>query len=282
MRGLTLRREDYRRRCRDRNDETGSGRAALVPGPRCRPRPWPPLVYWPPSSLRRWVLPCRWPKKTSRFSRSARRVACRAVPRHKSPVVYEIERRGCMVRVEEELKHQRGPIKSVLEQRDKGFNGTDRRVEAMDKRFEALTRRVDRFMLWSFGLTTSVGAFDRRGAEALALGLGTGARTSSRPSQAPPVIETWIGLPGSRHRACPHAIAVASLQSSACCVKRCIGCGACTRTTPRTNPRGHTTEALQRTPSASPGLGLRRAIRVRRIDDACPGQAGHLVASVVV
>ena len=27
----------------------------------------------------------------------------------------------------------------------------------MDKRFESLTKRIDRFMIWSFGLTISVG-----------------------------------------------------------------------------------------------------------------------------
>ena len=30
--------------------------------------------------------------------------------------------------------------------------------ESMDKRFEELTRRLDRFMFWSLGLTVSVGA----------------------------------------------------------------------------------------------------------------------------
>lgn len=49
-----------------------------------------------------------------------------------------------MVRVEEELKHQRELIQTILVQ--------------MDKRFEELIRRIDRFMFWSFGLTVSVGA----------------------------------------------------------------------------------------------------------------------------
>jgi len=61
----------------------------------------------------------------------------------KPPVVYEIELRERMVRVEEELKNQRELIKTVLEQ--------------MDKRFEALTRRMDRFMVLSFTTTLSVG-----------------------------------------------------------------------------------------------------------------------------
>ncbi|WP_089729961.1 hypothetical protein [Candidatus Thiosymbion oneisti] len=61
----------------------------------------------------------------------------------KPPAVYEIELRERMVRVEEELKHQRELIKTILEQ--------------MDKRFEALTRRIDRFMIWSFAITLTVG-----------------------------------------------------------------------------------------------------------------------------
>jgi predicted RNase H-like nuclease (RuvC/YqgF family) len=112
----------------------------------------------------------------------------------KPPAVYEIELRERMVRVEEELKHQRELIKSILERMEKGFDAmdkrfetiqldmdkrfeavdkrfeamqkemdrrfdvVDKRFESMDKRFEELTRRIDRFMFWSFGLTVSVGA----------------------------------------------------------------------------------------------------------------------------
>jgi len=47
------------------------------------------------------------------------------------------------VRIEDELKHQRELIKTILEQ--------------MDKRFEELTRRIDRFMAWSFATTLTVG-----------------------------------------------------------------------------------------------------------------------------
>ena len=91
----------------------------------------------------------------------------------KPPAVYEIELRERMVRVEEELKHQRELIKQVLVNMDKRFEAVDRRFEAVDKRFEAmdkrfeaiqdqmekrfdtLTRRIDRFMIWSFGITVS-------------------------------------------------------------------------------------------------------------------------------
>jgi chaperonin cofactor prefoldin len=115
----------------------------------------------------------------------------------KPPAVYEIELRERMVRVEEELKHQRELIKSILVEMDKRFEAADKRFEALDKhfevvdkrfetmqqqmdkrfdavdkrfdavdkrfdavdrRFEELVRRIDRFMFWSFGLTVSVGA----------------------------------------------------------------------------------------------------------------------------
>ena len=66
----------------------------------------------------------------------------------KPPAVYEIELRERMVRVEEELKHQRELIQQILTTMDKRF-------DAADARFEALTRRVDRFMFWSFGITVS-------------------------------------------------------------------------------------------------------------------------------
>ena len=86
----------------------------------------------------------------------------------KPPAVYEIELRERMVRIEEELKHQRELIKTILEQMDKRFDAVDKRFEAMDQRFEAmqkcmdqrfeaLTRRIDRFMIWSFATTLIVG-----------------------------------------------------------------------------------------------------------------------------
>ena len=89
--------------------------------------------------------------------------------------VYEIELRERMVRVEEELKHQRELIKTILVEMDKRFEAVDKRFDAVDKRFEAsdkrfetlqqqmdnhfnaLTRRIDRFMVWSFATTLTVG-----------------------------------------------------------------------------------------------------------------------------
>lgn len=100
----------------------------------------------------------------------------------KPPVVYEIELRERIVRVEEELKHQREILKTILvemharfEASDKRFDDIqtqmDKRFEAvqqqmdkrfesqqqyMDKRFETLTSRIDRFMLWSFATSLAI------------------------------------------------------------------------------------------------------------------------------
>ena len=41
---------------------------------------------------------------------------------------------------------------------DKRFEQVDKRFEQVDKRFEALTTRIDRFMMWSFGVTITIGA----------------------------------------------------------------------------------------------------------------------------
>jgi len=91
----------------------------------------------------------------------------------KPAAVYEIELRERMIRVEEELRHQRDLIKTILEQMDKRFEAMqkemdrrfdamqkemDRRFDTVDKRFEALTRRIDRFMIWSYAVTLTVGS----------------------------------------------------------------------------------------------------------------------------
>ena len=73
----------------------------------------------------------------------------------KPPAVYEIELRERMVRVEEELKHQRELIQQILVTMEQRFEAVDKRFDASDNRFEALTRRIDRFMFWSFGITVS-------------------------------------------------------------------------------------------------------------------------------
>jgi chromosome segregation ATPase len=93
----------------------------------------------------------------------------------KPPAVYEIELRERMVRVEEELRHQRELIKTLIEQMDKRFDAmqqqmdkrfdaadkrfdaADKRFDAAERRFDSLARRIDRFMIWSFATTLTVG-----------------------------------------------------------------------------------------------------------------------------
>ncbi len=102
-------------------------------------------------------------------------------------VRYELDIRERIVRVEEELKHQRElmlqgfemsnkrfeemrtDMNKRFEQVDKRFEQVDKHFEQMDKRFEqvdkhfeqmdkhltAITNRMDRFMFWSLGLTIS-------------------------------------------------------------------------------------------------------------------------------
>ncbi len=79
-------------------------------------------------------------------------------------VRYELELRERIVRVEEELKHQRAlmlegfkQMEKRFEQIDKRFEQVDKRFEQVDKRFELLTARIDRFMIWSFATTLTVG-----------------------------------------------------------------------------------------------------------------------------
>ena len=90
----------------------------------------------------------------------------------KPPVVYEIELRERMVRVEEELKHQRElmrqgfemmerrfeQVEKRFEQIDKRFEQVDKRFEQVDKRFDEMLRRHDRHFLWLVGfIATSAG-----------------------------------------------------------------------------------------------------------------------------
>ena len=109
-------------------------------------------------------------------------------------VRYELDIRERIVRVEEELKHQRElmlqgfensnkrfeemrvdmdkrfeQLEKRFEQVDKRFEQVDKRFEQVDKRFEQadkhfeqiekhltiITQRMDRFVFWSLGLTVS-------------------------------------------------------------------------------------------------------------------------------
>ncbi|AFL75891.1 hypothetical protein [Thiocystis violascens] len=98
----------------------------------------------------------------------------------KPPVVYEIELRERMVRVEEELKHQRELMRQGFEQMDrrfeamqasmdkrfeqveKRFEQVDKCFEAMqaslDKRFDEMLKRHDQQFIWLVGfIATGVG-----------------------------------------------------------------------------------------------------------------------------
>ena len=72
----------------------------------------------------------------------------------KPPIVYEIELRERMIRVEEELKYQREMIRSILTQMEKRFEQSDKRYEELrldmnarfeqvDKRFEQIEKRFE-------------------------------------------------------------------------------------------------------------------------------------------
>ena len=90
----------------------------------------------------------------------------------KPPAVYEIELRERMVRVEEELKHQRElmrrgfeQVEKRFEQVEKRFEQVERRFEQIDKRFEQIDRRFDelikrndRHFLWLIGFITTIAA----------------------------------------------------------------------------------------------------------------------------
>jgi hypothetical protein len=95
----------------------------------------------------------------------------------KPPVVYEIELRERMIRLEEELKHQRELMQTGFKMMEQRFEQVDKRFEQVDKRFEEnradmnkrfeqvhielkdMNQRMDRFMIWSFGALLAVGGF---------------------------------------------------------------------------------------------------------------------------
>ena len=111
---------------------------------------------------------------------------------------YEIELRERMIRLEEELKNQRELMKQGFDLMEKRFESMDKRFESMDKRFESmdkrfgaisaennrrfeaisaessrrfeamsvennkrfedLSKRIDRLMVWSLGITMGTGS----------------------------------------------------------------------------------------------------------------------------
>jgi hypothetical protein len=92
-------------------------------------------------------------------------------------VRYELDIRERIVRVEEELKHQRELMLQSFEisskrfeemridmnkrfeemrtDMNKRFEQVDKRFEQIDKHLTIITNRMDRFMFWSLGLTVS-------------------------------------------------------------------------------------------------------------------------------
>jgi hypothetical protein len=77
------------------------------------------------------------------------------------PAVYEIELRERMVRVEEELKHQRELMREGFEQIDRRLERSDQNHQQlrhdMLARFDEIIRRHDRHFLWLIGFITTVG-----------------------------------------------------------------------------------------------------------------------------
>ena len=59
-----------------------------------------------------------------------------------------------MLKMNERLSSE---MRELREDMDKRFEQVDKRFEQVDKRFEQLTSRIDRFMIWSFATTISVG-----------------------------------------------------------------------------------------------------------------------------
>jgi len=61
----------------------------------------------------------------------------------KPPAVYDMELRERMVRVEEELRHQRELMRQGFEQMERRFEQVDKRFEQVDKRFEQVDKRFE-------------------------------------------------------------------------------------------------------------------------------------------
>ena len=61
----------------------------------------------------------------------------------KVPVISNFELYERVVKIEEELRHQRELIKIILEQMDKRFEQIDKRFEQIDKRFEQIDKRFE-------------------------------------------------------------------------------------------------------------------------------------------
>ena len=72
-------------------------------------------------------------------------------------VRYELDLRDRVIRVEEELKHQRELMQEGFRLMDKRFEQVDKRFEQVDKRFEDITKRHDRQFMWLISFIAVVG-----------------------------------------------------------------------------------------------------------------------------
>ena len=70
--------------------------------------------------------------------------------------VDELEPRERMVRVEEELKHQRELMRQGFDQVEKRLEQVDKRFEQVDRRFDELIKRHDRHFPWLIGFMTTL------------------------------------------------------------------------------------------------------------------------------
>ena len=67
------------------------------------------------------------------------------------------EMKGLHEDMDKRFDLMREEMNKRFEQVDKRFEQVDKRFEQFDKRFETLTTRIDRFMIWSFATTLTVG-----------------------------------------------------------------------------------------------------------------------------
>ena len=67
------------------------------------------------------------------------------------------EMKGLREDMDKRFDLMREEMNKRFEQVDKRFEQVDKRFEQFDKRFETLTTRIDRFMIWSFATTLTVG-----------------------------------------------------------------------------------------------------------------------------
>ena len=67
------------------------------------------------------------------------------------------EMKGLREDMDKRFDFMREEMSKRFEQVDKRFEQVDKRFEQFNKRFETLTTRIDRFMIWSFATTLTVG-----------------------------------------------------------------------------------------------------------------------------